>query len=557
VTVRNDTEEALSFGLTGTASQDRWRQGHVTTSQQAFTAAKAQTSYHTLMVPMCNVHLDASSGYGSANYSLNLRLTGAANGFHRVDGMQDPGAMAAFTKALTTDQIGKFNQDPTTASSSGRPREFAVQFEHTYLPADWRALSGFDYVSFSTNEWLQLTAAVRASVLQWVELGGTLSLYTQAKETMEQLQIRPAATQAKPGDEKVRSSNRYGFGQVRVIPWDGAILRPDHLRSTYPHETASNAMPPKTNLTDADRKGFWSEIQKQFGERSFNAWQIGIILILFGLLVGPINLFYFAKAGQRHRLFFTTPIISLGASLLLILFILFQDGTGGNGVRTSLVYVNPTAATVSIQQSQLSRTGVMFSSNFATDEPANVSPVTLPDTRWTRLKSRGDGSGQNFTMSDAKSYSGDWFQSRSEQAQLLEMVRSSRGRIELANATDQPPVLRSSFAYPLAQIFYVDGTGKLWRSTGELTTGGSANLTSATIEDLQALLNSYGINDHPFITRATAGPLPPNHFFGFTRDPKAEFITTLASIDWSQHLSFVWGPLPTSANAATPSPAAP
>ena len=547
VTVRNDTEQALSFNLGGRASQDGWRQANTTASQNPFAAPKEQTSYHTLLVPMCNIHQDGSRSYGGSDYSLRVDLTGATSGSHHVSGLSGALEMAAFTKALTTDQVGKFNNDTSSTSGSGRPREFAVQFEHTYLPADWRAFSGLDFVSFSTNEWLQLTASVRASILQWVELGGTLSLYTSAKETPEQLQLR-LATQPNVSGAGV-SKSQHGFGFVRIFPWDQKMLRTDHLREHYSGGSSDSALP-KTNLTEASKGDFWNKLQKQFGERSFNAWQVGIILILFGLLVGPINLFYFAKAGQRHRLFFTTPIISLGASLLLIVFILFQDGTGGTGVQTSFVYVNPTSSSVSIHQAQLSRTGVLFSGSFTTDEAANILPVTLPDSRWTRIKSGYDSTAQNYTQADAKSFGGDWFQSRSEQAQIVEMSRSSRGRIELTSAVDQPPMVKSSLAYPVEVIFYTDGEGKLWSSSAPLATGGSAQLQGSDSNAFNAKLGSVRLQDHALVKRVLSMGLPRNHFFAFTTDPKAEFIPTLTSIAWAQHQSFVWGP--TSTTAVTP-----
>lgn len=544
ITVRNDTEQSLSFNLGGRASQDGWRQANTTASQNPFTAPKEQTSYHTLLVPMCNIHQDGSRSYGGTDYSLRVDLTGATSGSHHVSGLSGALEMAAFTKALTTDQVGKFNNDTSSTSSSGRPREFAVQFEHTYLPADWRAFSGLDFVSFSTNEWLQLTASVRASILQWVELGGTLSLYTNAKETPEQLQLR-LATQPNVSGAGV-SKSQHGFGVVRIFPWDQKMLRTDHLREHYSGGPSGVAVP-KTNSTEASKADFWNKLQKQFGERSFNAWQVGIILILFGLLVGPVNLFYFAKAGQRHRLFFTTPIISLGASLLLIAFILFQDGTGGTGVQTSLVYVNPASSSVSIHQTQLSRTGVLFSGSFTTDEPANILPVTLPDSRWTRIKSGYDSAAQNYTQADAKSFGGDWFQSRSEQAQIVEMSRSSRGRIELTSAADQPPMLKSSLAYPVEVIFYTDGEGKLWSSNGPLATGGTVTLRADENNSFADNVANYSLKGHPLLKQVVQPSLPRNHFFAFTRDPKAEFISTLTSIAWAQRQSFVWGPISTTA----------
>jgi hypothetical protein len=552
VTVRNDTTEPLPFQVTATSRQDSYRSSNSTASQHSFTAPKEQTSTHVLLVPLCNVQADPGSfAYSYGNHSLNLEFTGITSGSLNVSSLAGALEIAGFTKALTTDQVAKFNDDRSSAGGSSRGGgggrlEYAIQFEHTYLPADWRAFSGFDYLSFSTNEWLQLTAAVRSSILQWVEFGGTLTLYTQTKETFEQMQIHATPLAPETPDaqwwQKALARADYGMGTLRIFRWDGGMLRVDHLKEVYPNNPSGKTVPPKSNLADGRSADFWSHLTQQFGERNFNAWQIGVILILFGLLVGPINLFYLAKAGQRHRLFFTTPIISLGASLLLIIFILFQDGTGGSGVQTSLVYINPTAATATIVQSQLSRTGVLFSSSFNTDEPANVIPVILPDSRWTRLKANSEGSPQNYTQPDSKTYGGDWFQSRSEQAQIVEMVRSTRGRIELASQPGQAPVLRSSFGYPIEEIYYNDAAGTLWRGTAALATGGSVTMEKESNNQLVVTVKNYGLTGHLNLMAKWA-KLPKNHFFAFTHDPKADYISSLSSIDWSQRQSLIWGPL--------------
>ena len=85
------------------------------------------------------------------------------------------------------------------------------------------------------------------------------------------------------------------------------------------------------------------------------------MLVLFGILVGPVNLFVLAKSGRRHRLFITTPLISLGASLLLILLIIFQDGFGGRGMRRVLMEVRPDAGqnAAFLHQEQIARTGIL------------------------------------------------------------------------------------------------------------------------------------------------------------------------------------------------------
>ena len=542
-TVHNDTNEPLKFSIRSNNKSGGYRAAHVYEGEQTITAPKQQTSTHLVLVPICTIpDTTSSTGYYSYGDQSRINVSGAATfDFNTEEVLSKEDISAAFSNDLTVGGgVSRINSErfgTTSSSPYGRNPGFAVGFDPANLPTDWRTFSGFDYVSFSEASWLGLDPALRASVLQWVGFGGCLTIYSVSASlpTKEQLQI------AAKGDF-------VGAGKVRILKWDGKSLDRGQLQQQYPKEGSSTAPLNQLNTLVFRKDNHWANLSKALGSRSFDAWLIGLILIAFGLLVGPINLFYLAKAGRRQRLFFTTPIISLGASVLLIIYILFQDGTGGSGVRTSLVYVNPDAATASIRQDQISRTGVLFSTSFTTDEPAMISPALLETSRWTRLKPSGynyNGQEQRYSQSDPKSFAGDWFQSRSEQGQCLQLIRSSRGRMELAaaSAEGQPPSLRSSFSYAIETVFYFDEKEQLWKSTSGVKTGGTLEFERSTMDEFTKALKTNGLATHPQL-RNCLKSLQAKHFYGFTTDPNAEFITTLKTVAWKQNISLVWGPVP-------------
>jgi len=95
--------------------------------------------------------------------------------------------------------------------------------------------------------------------------------------------------------------------------------------------------------------------------------QSGLIfgfILIFALVVGPLNLFVFASGKNRPRLFWTTPLISLiGAGLLAALMIV-QDGFGGTGARTTLAVLLPQDKKMAVIQEQVSRTGILLGQPF-------------------------------------------------------------------------------------------------------------------------------------------------------------------------------------------------
>jgi hypothetical protein len=173
-------------------------------------------------------------------------------------------------------------------------------------PADWRVWSSFANIVISREEYDMLDGARRNALREWVAQGGVLWLIpTGGREKGE------AAEQAL-GLGRIHSrletllSRAQADQSLRVTPWQRVFEL----------------------ITDQDRDD-WAL------DRPVVA--LIIFLVIFGIVVGPVNAFVFAPASRRYRLFFTVPAFSVGASLLLCVVIVVKDGFGGAGVRRSLV----------------------------------------------------------------------------------------------------------------------------------------------------------------------------------------------------------------------------
>ncbi|MBP7951263.1 MAG: hypothetical protein KA004_16555 [Verrucomicrobiales bacterium] len=537
VQVRNLHDRDLNFRVKALARQDAGYSGdHEYASEWSLAAKKESTSTHSLLIPIGTEN--ANRGYyGSGSSSLQLDLSGESSlQLSLMSSLTPDRPAVALSQGLTGGLVRLLNgvsEIPGKSYPYGKGA-FAAQFSAARLPEDWRACTGFDFVALRTDEWLKLAPGVRTGLLQWVQLGGILDIYTSSGETADTLRLPPA-----------REDGGVGFGMVRIQPWNGSGLNPAELIQQY-SDHPSAMVKNQLELFRAASAGPWSQLIAAFGGRSFNAWQVGLVLLIFGILVGPVNLFHFARTGKRHRLFFTTPVISLAASLILLGVIFFQDGIGGQGIRCATVYLNSVDSTAFIRQSSLARTGVLFSSGFRTPEPSFISPVILPDSQWTRLKDPGrTTAAQRYTMPEDQSYAGGWFQSRSEQALAIETVRSTRGRVELDAAADQPPRLRSSLGYPLESLWYCDAAGGLWTSSGPLATGQAVTLQKTTPADYEKWRRAQFAYFDPVASRLLQASHPPRgHFLASATAATPEMIDTLSSIQWTHNALLLWGPVP-------------
>ena len=306
------------------------------------------------------------------------------------------------------------------------------------------------------------------------------------------------------------------------------------------HEIA----PPLASSLRTDTPGKWP-LQDAFGSRDFNYLLFILVLVAFAIVVGPVNLFVFAKSGRRHRLFLTTPLISLGASALLVALILLQDGIGGRGTRVVLMEVRPdqNENTAYLWQEQFCRTGVLLGASFRLSEPAMLSPLPISASRWARVTDANDGGSCRYTLEPAGNAlraAGDWFQSRSEHGHALAAMIPTRGRIELAKAAS-PPAILSSFEFPLDRVVFADAAGKAWNAEnvqpGQTTvcTPLSEADHAAFLRDQEALFAARNERNLDRVANRR------DHFVAVSsRGPAVE---TFHSIRWKSTTTVVTGPL--------------
>ena len=257
---------------------------------------------------------------------------------------------------------------------------------------------------------------------------------------------------------------------------------------------------------------------------------IGFIVV-FAVLVGPVNLFWLADATRRHRLFWTTPLISLAASLLLTAVIILQDGFGGHGERVMVTLLCPDRREAVVTQEQATRTGVLASRRFLASEDLVFTPLKV-----------GRFFGKSFGRS-GRDFGGDWFASRSVQAQRAEAIVPSRAEVQLLNAdaasTGAPPVVVSSIPATIKEIHYLDLSDHGWRGDN-LHTGERVTLRHEPSYDRSFPGGS-----------ALLGKLPdqmtrqPGYFYAVADD--APFIETLPAIRWRKQQAAYLGPVTTAA----------
>lgn len=515
------------------------------TSEFSYTCPPENSKTYDILVPLSTAiiynHTD------SASSSLQITLSyGGETLSDSIGGNQHMGLPATLLSTkLFVEHSSRLNSLIPSGSrgySTGN-ETYASEFTPSTMSEDWRAYSGFDVMVCTDEDWLEMTAGAQNAILEWNRLGGKILIYKlNAASNFKSLKIDDS-------EEAISKNNiDRSFGNVILQPLaDIKSLDLSQLEYIIKEtEFTSYKITAINELYAINNKstGAWS-LQKALGKLSFSPAYLIMILIGFGILVGPVNLFVFAKAGQRHRLFITTPIIALGASLLLVLIIIIQDGFGGHGQRVQLIEVRADGGEnkAYVWQEQVARTGVILGGSFETSSPAYLSPVPIDPSRFSRVTRENGGGASNYVAQHGEKglkASGDWFQSRSVHGHYLESVIPTRSKITL-KSNEGAPVINSSFDYKIHSLIYLDDSGQAWEGTN-IAAGETKKLTPINPVDTLKLIHK----NHETMTEKLQLKLDSlskrkNHFIAITDEAPA--ISTLDTINWTHTKSIITGPV--------------
>jgi hypothetical protein len=277
-------------------------------------------------------------------------------------------------------------------------------------------------------------------------------------------------------------------------------------------------------------------------------------VVVFGALVGPINLFVFARGAKRFRLFWTTPLISIVASLALIGGILLVDGLGGTGKQMIVIYSLPESNREAVIQEQIARTAVLFSNRWHSDQNYLITPLSYRAVRnesgepgyRSYNPSRDLASSPDVFHQEGNDYSGNWFRSRAVSGQYLQAMRPSRSSLTVLNPqaidSGSPPEVLSSYPQDLTRVFLVDRQRHYW-TCGDLEPGRKQDCTASTVDDFNRFWSEASSKAGGKLRPFLSGIIDrPGCFYATGPISSGESLATLGEIRWQVAQGIYLGP---------------
>ena len=522
ISVRNHSASAGKWDVSGEDSD--YLSGNMK-SRFTVTAPPGGETNTSLLVPVMPNYDSSTRGY------KNVRLTIAGPGLK----------MSSFGSVITSVSSSSSSSSPSKATTPftvlsegfdgrfGTPWKSAVNREWngavvrtSACPADWRGFSSIAHFYMLEGEWQTLSPPQREALMAWVAQGGLMVIAATSDN------------QALTLPESFEPDLRHGLGMVQRIAASDVVKE---LSSVARKGELALDKAVKSRVSPKD------SLRSLIPPLRLNSTLIFIFILVFGVVVGPVNLFWLAKGSRRPRLFWTTPLISCIGTGVLIGVMILQDGFGGTGARVSLGLVLPQQKQMTVVQEQFSKTGILLGGAFELppNEVAWITPV--PEIREVSTSSRG-----KVTHTEKRSYtvSGDqfkdgWYTSRTGQSHLVNSQRLTRGGIEVGGG-DSPFVI-SSLNTPLRTFFYQDAQQRVWTAKA-VPVGQRTALKASTANALLEWKNKTVKTKMSNLMRARIDrcvPLPDGWFFAEAAEPARVALPTLGSIRWNEDRAFVGG----------------
>lgn len=354
---------------------------------------------------------------------------------------------------------------PVTPSGASRP-PLDLVLEPARLPTSWLGYTSVQAVAIGPHGWDSLDAAQRSAVLTWTAAGGTLLFVDGALET-----LFPDARQ-RPALAPATSKANYLFGHIHLR--DSAVIDAEGFDATLQAIQPAAGDPWRLPMHRVPGSG-------STGARGFRLPIPGVnevparaylgILIVFSLLIGPVNHIMLRRRRQQSLIVATTPLIALIFIVLLTGYVVAVEGFGVRARAATFTLLDETSnqaathANVSMYAAGLAPSGGM---RFSRD-------VAVFPTDVTGMVRSGD---LHLDVSEAQRFSGGLLDARTPSNFETIEVRSARERLTFRRDGSQLSVA-NGLGGTISKLRYRRGD-TFYTLTGPLAPGAAGPLRQAT-----------------------------------------------------------------------------
>jgi hypothetical protein len=343
-----------------------------------------------------------------------------------------------------------------------------VQFAK--MSADWRAYTSLDLAVVDLDSGTPPKSEL-AALVAWVRTGGEVALVGQdINAKLARLDVLAPWLEDRfllastPGAPRVR---RYQCGFGRILVAEASALFDD--RGLVASVMAEARERIRTGWTPSPRASRGRGLGLDpaipgMGSLPYRAFIV--LMILFGVLVWPVNFYFVKRSGKPVRLLFTIPAIAFGASLLVLIYGFFWQGLDIKTQSVTQAVLDQRTGIVDHAEARALYAGLAPGRGLVPGAGTAVFP-------WTE---HGDWTDNTVFRIDYRAgeqrYGAGFLPSRTQIRQLLLSDRATRLRLEF----HPDGSLTNGLGVDLVDLIVHAPDGGWWRLDGKVPAGDSGRL---------------------------------------------------------------------------------
>ena len=346
--------------------------------------------------------------------------------------------------------------------------------------ANWLAFSRWDAIVLTGEDMSRLPGSVRSALTGYLACGGCLVVLGECSA--------PAGWRGGSADQPGQETYFAGFGKFVVIAdavfadWPEGLWR-------YLEDGWLESFAPWRDVKDVQEA---NKIFPVVENLSVPARGLFLLMLLFAIVIGPLNLLLFSRKGRRMRLLWTVPAVSILACVGVFLYAILAEGTGGHARSSALTVLNQRnhhAATIGWCgfYSPLTPSGGL---NY--DYNTELTPQVTMDN-WRSNK----GTARSVDWTDGQNLATGWVSARVPALFKVRNSQTSRRRLTVSRSVSSDGlVIVNGLGCSIKKLWLADEQGMIY-SGSEIAAGAEVSLASSgdrAAGSAQALRESFTAN---------------------------------------------------------------
>lgn len=385
------------------------------------------------------------------------------------------------SRGVRGDLSKSFSAEVSTRSRRREPPEF-VSSEASAWSQNWLAYSRYDGIVVADADWQSMSTAIQTAITRYVECGGALLVLGSWNVPTSWQRWRDASA----------SQDVYypGFGECLVSAEADVSQFSQKQRERIAQSWARTQQAWRQVQSVADANRSFPVV----AELKVPVRGMFILMVLFAIAIGPVNLIVLARKGRRIWMFWTVPLISALTCGAVVAYAFLAEGLGAHSRTEGITILDETsrrATTIGM---------TAFYSPITPGEGLHFSYETelTPQIRaeyWQREESEGD---RTIDWTQHQHLAEGWIRARVPAHFMVRKSEMRRERLVFRQAADGSLAVVNGLGADIRRLWFADQNGQSY-SAGHIKAGAEGVLglnpgsTSVAIDELRNIYVSAWI----------------------------------------------------------------